>query len=631
MPAMRPPAAVALLILAATSPARGAEIKLGAPFGEHMVLQRDRPIVVWGVAAGDSTVEVRLGPRQASARAAADGRWSATLEALPAGGPLVLSAESEGARAEAADVLVGDVWLCSGQSNMQMTLKECEGGPEAADAAGTVANLRACTIGRRASAAPESGGEIRWLVASRDASKDFSGVGYFFATTLLADPALRGVPVGVIDASFGATMCEAWIPAEALGGFAPEELRNSMFGIGPSGLYNGMIAPLGKSRFKGVVWYQGEGNSDWPGLYPRLLAALFASWRDRFETPDLPFIVIQLPDFSAGWGGISWAWIREAQAVAVRAAGRASLAIGIETNDGTDLHPKQKREIGRRAALLALRDVYGRPIVARGPVFREARSLGDAFRVTFETEGDGLASRGGPIRGFALAGADGRYRYADAVIEGDAVVLRSEAVPAPLTVRYAWAGVPDSNLVNRSGLPAAPFRTDSARPDADVQRQPIGRLYRTRTYEATIGGNGSVTSLVVGGKQFLSNEPGWGAGTTFTGGLGPRNLLDVREPGPGIVEFQDADVGLVVEFGEKTLDWTVENRGKGEIRFRVALHPKVAARREGKSGPVTLRRGAATVVVTGADILDEADTGPVLETILGGRSKRRLSLTTSDR
>ena len=277
-------------------------------------------------------------------------------------------------------------------------------------------------------------------LASRDSARDFSGVGFFFAAELLADPALRGVPVGVIDASFGGTMCEAWVPAEALAGFAREELRNSMFGIAPSALYNGMIAPLGKAPIKGVVWYQGEGNSDRPSHYPRLLAALFASWRNRFETPDLPFIVVQLPDF-AGWSGLSWAWMREAQATAVRATEHASLAVGIATNDGSDLHPRQKREIGRRAALLALHDVYGRPVVARGPEFRRASPEGHSIRVTFDTTGDGLASSGGgPIRGFAVAGADGRYCYADAAVDGDAVLLRSEAVPAPLTVRYAWAG-----------------------------------------------------------------------------------------------------------------------------------------------------------------------------------------------
>ncbi|QEH32492.1 hypothetical protein OJF2_09690 [Aquisphaera giovannonii] len=628
MPAPRRPAAVAFLILAA-SPAWAAGVRLGAPFGDHMVIQRDRPVRVWGEAAGGAGVRVRLGPRQERATAAPDGRWSATLEPLPAGGPYVLTAESGGQRAEAADVLVGDVWLCSGQSNMQMTLKESDGGPEAADAAGALGKLRLCSVGKRPSAVPESVGEIRWRVASRESARDFSAVGFFFAADLLADPALRGVPVGVIDASFGGTMCEGWVPAEALSGFAREDLRDSMFGIRPSGLYNGMIAPLGKTSIKGVVWYQGEGNSDRPALYPRLLAALFASWRGRFEDPGLPFIVVQLPDYAPGWSGVSWAWIREAQAAAVRSAEHASLAVGIDTNDGSDLHPRPKREIGRRAALLALHDVYGRPVVARGPEFLRATPEGGSLRVAFDTAGDGLMARGGgPVRGFAVAGADGRYRYADAAIDGDAVVLRSQSVPSPLTVRYAWAGAPGANLVNRSGLPAAPFRTDRAtQADADVQRQLAGRLVQTKSYEVVVGGNGMVTSLVAGGKQFLSNDPGWAGGTTLTGGWAPRNLADIREPGPGFLSCADDDVRLDLEFGEGGMDWTVANRGKGEVRLRIALHPKVAVHRRGEPGPVELRRDAAIVLVTGADLVSGPEGSQVLEAAIAGGATRRLTLS----
>jgi hypothetical protein len=248
--------------------------------------------------------------------------------------------------------------------------------------------------------------------------------------------------------------------------------------------------------------------------------------------------------------------------------------------------------------------------------------------VTFDTGGDGLFSRGGyPIRGFAVAGADGRYQYADAVVDGESIVLRSEAVPAPLTVRYAWAGTPGANLVNRSGLPAAPFRTDSTTEfDADIQRLPVSRLVRMKSYEAVVGGNGSVKSLITGGKQFLANDPGYGGGATVSGWFGPRDLTHVREPGPGCVSCGDNDVGVVLEFGDKGLDWTVTNRSKEEIRFRIALHGKVAARRQGKGDPVELRRGAATVVVTGVDVLSDSESGQVLETIVGGGGSRRVGV-----
>lgn len=622
-------AAAVTLILALASAAPAAEIKFGAPFGAHMVVQRDRPIRVWGEAAAGAGVDVRMGPRRAAATAGPDGRWAATLDPLPAGGPHVLSASDGRDTAQANDVLVGDVWLCSGQSNMQMTLKECDGGPAIADAAGRLTSLRLCSVGRRASAVPEAGAEIRWRTATPESARDFSAVGFYFAAALLADPALKDVPVGVIDSSFGGSMCEAWVPKPALAGFAPAELRASLFGTGPSGYYNAMIVPLGRAPIRGVVWYQGESNADRPATYPKLLAALIASWRDRFETPDLPFVVIQLPDWAAGADGLSWAWIREAQATVVRATPHTSLAVGIKTTDGFDLHPRQKAEIGRRAALLALRDVYGRPIIARGPVFQQAMVDGDALRVRFDTAGDGLASRGGgPVRGFAIAGADGKYLYADATIDGDTVVLRSEGVPDPKTVRYAWAGVPDATLVNRSGLPAAPFRTDDfPPPDADVHKQPVARHVRMKAYEVTIDGSGSVTSIGVRGQQFLSNGLGGAGGTSVPGWLGPRALPDVREPGPGMVSCGDSDVTLLLQFGEKEMHWDVTNRGKDGIQFRIALGPRVVVAGRGGPGSMTLRRGTASLTVTGVDVVRDSDDGPVLETGVAGRATRRLHLT----
>lgn len=631
MPGIRRTVLSLAVALASISDAEGGGVRLGSPFGDHMVVQRDRPILLWGEADPGDEIDVRLGPLRAAATAGADGRWETALGALPAGGPHALTATAGAARAEAGDVLVGDVWLCSGQSNMQMTLKECDGGPAAADASGRLAGLRLASVGRRSSKAPETRGEIRWRTASPESARDFSGVGYFFAAALLADPALKGVPVGVIDSSFGGSVCEAWVPREALAVFAPSDLRVSLFGAGPSDLYNAMIAPLGRAPIKGVVWYQGESNADRPGTYPGLLKALVSSWRDRFTVPDLPFLVIQLPDWAAGSDGLSWAWIREAQAAAVREIPHSSLAVGIATTDGFDLHPRQKADLGRRAALLALHDVYGRPVVARGPVFRGAKAEGKTLRVAFDTGGDGLVARGGPARGFAVAGADGKYFYADATLVGDEVVLQSEGVPAPTTVRYAWAGVPEANLFNRSGLPAAPFRTDTLPPpDVDVQKRPVVRHVRMKAYEVTIDGTGSVTSLGVGGKQFLSNALNAG-GTYVPGWFGPRGLADIREPGPGLVSCSDTDVTVLLTFGERGMGWDVTNRGKDGIKFRIALAPKVAVDGRVGDGPLTLRRGGAALTVTGVDAVTDSDDGPVLETSVAGRSTKRLGLAVGGR
>ncbi len=604
-------------------------LKLGAPFGDHMVVQRDRPIRVWGEAGPGLVIEVRLGSRRVETKAGPAGQWEATLDPMPAGGPHALRASVGDVSVEAADVLIGDVWLCSGQSNMQMTLKESDGGLAAADAVGTPRRLRFCSVGRKASANPETKGDIHWREASPAVSREFSAVGFYFASGLLSDRALDGVPIGVIDSSFGGSMCEAWIPKEALSAFDPKDLRASLFGVAPSGFYNAMIAPLGRAPIRGVVWYQGEGNAGRPESYPRLLGALIASWRERFETPHLPFIVIQLPDWAAGADGMSWAWIRDAQAAAVRATPHTSLAVGINTTDGFDLHPRQKAELGRRAAFLALRNVYNRPIIANGPVFREAKAEGNALRVTFDTAGGELVSRGGgPIRGFAIAGADGKYRYADATIEGEAVVLRSEGVPAPKTVRYAWAGVPEATLANRLGLPAAPFRTDDlSAPDADLHKQPVTRHIRMKAYEATIDGAGSVTSLGIGGKQFLSNELGGAGGTGVPGWFGFRNLADIRDLGPGLVSCGDNEVTVLLRFGEKEMEWEVTNQSKGELRFRVALAPHVAVKGQAGSGPLTLTRGSASLTLTGVDTMTTSDDGRILEMAISGQGTKRLVLT----
>ncbi len=337
--------------------AQAATLKLSPLFADHMVVQRDRSIRVWGQAAPGASVEVKFSTAHGEVKANQDGAWEATLEKLPAGGPYDLQVKSASETTEIHDILVGDVWLCSGQSNMQMTLKESLGGPVAAQASGTLKNVRIATVGRKASDKPETTCEIRWRAPSPETSGDFSAVGYYFVAALRVDKSLENVPIGVIDSSFGGSMCEAWIPQDALTGFDPSVLRLSLFGTKPSGYYNAMIAPLTRNPIKGAVWYQGEGNTGQPRHYPSLLTALILSWRERFATPELPFIVIQLPDWVFSSDGYSWAWLRGAQASVAKQVPHTSLAVGIETTDGYNLHPKEKTELGRRAALCALRDV----------------------------------------------------------------------------------------------------------------------------------------------------------------------------------------------------------------------------------------------------------------------------------
>lgn len=608
-------------------PAETPDLKINSMFTDHMVVQRERPLHVWGQAAPGASVEVRLGPNRAETRADPSGEWEVVLDPLPAGGPHVLKAKSGDKTSETRDVLVGDVWLCSGQSNMQMTLKDSDGGPAAADSSPSLHNLRLASVARKASATPEPTCQVSWNQPSPKSARDFSAVGFYFASALRANPALEGVPIGVIDSSFGGSTCEAWVPETALSDFNPTDLRPSLFGTKPSGYYNAMIAPLTRNPVRGVVWYQGESNADRPDTYPSLLGALISSWRHQFNSPDLPFIVIQLPDWVAGSSGFSWAWLREAQAKTVHDTPHTSLALGIQTTDGYNLHPREKAPIGRRAALCALRDVYHDSSSTTGPTFKEARTEGDTLRLKFHPSKGSLTTLDSqPPRGFAIAGPDGKYAYAHASIDGNSVLLKSDAVPDPLTVRYAWSGAPDATLTDRSGLPTPPFRTDTlAPPDVDVQRQPAPRHVHMKAYEVTVDGFGSVTSLGVGGKQFLSNALGNAGGTHVPAWLGARQLSNVREPGPGRILCGDSEVDMLLDFDETKMEWTITNRSSNPITFQIALAPRVSVSDENDSGTRKLSRGPATLSLTGAQTVSDSDEGPVLKVPVNAQSSKTLT------
>ena len=612
-----------LLLLIMIGAGDAASLKLASCVGDHAVLQRDRTVHIWGQGQPNEEVNVLINGAKVTGKVDAEGQWDVQLKPMPAGGPFDLSVTSGNEKAVASDICFGDVWLCSGQSNMQMTLKECDDGNTVAEQAGKLTNLRLCTVAKGFNGKPQSTANIQWKRASTQAARDFSAVAYYFADRLLKDPELAKVPVGIIDSSFGGTTCEGWIPNDALAKLNKSDLRDSLFGIKPGMLYNAMISPLGKGPIKGVVWYQGESNADRPGSYPLLLTTMIAEWRKQFESPNLPFIIVQLPDFAQASGGLHWEWIRDAQAKAVQSTPHAALAMGIETNDGFNLHPRQKHELGRRVALLALHDVYGQQIAARGPEFKPASVEGSSVRVRFAVNGKLAARIPGPIRGFALAGDDGTYRFADARIDGDSVILHCDQIRDPKTVRYAWAGIPDSTLTDDSGIPAAPFRTDDFPPgDIEVQKQPATHQVTTGAYEVTVDGNGRVTSLIVRGKQFICNAPGAAGATSIPAFLGTRALPTILSPGPSLLSCSDDQVTLMLAFKADHMTWTLANRGKDPITFRIALLPQVACSNEKATGTFTLAHGKSVLRVNGIDSASRSDEGTMLQsTVRGGTSK----------
>jgi sialate O-acetylesterase len=479
---------------------------LPAIFSDHLVLQRDLPLPVWGTATPGAAIGVTLATTSATTTADAQGNWRAELPPLPAGGPFTLAVACPGATLTISDVLVGEVWLCSGQSNMDFTLaptpKRAFSGvthwPQEI-AAANHPQLRMFTAEWTLRELPQREVAGRWAVCTPATAAGFSAVAYYFGRSI--QERLK-VPVGLVTCAYGASTIEAWIREETLqahpqfAGLLTEfgrrrtafrdnpklledfgkQLAKANDGRLPKNpdpvqdqhnpfvLHNGMIAPIAPFAIRGAIWYQGESNLNTRQLYPALQQALIEDWRALWRNPRLPFYLVQLAAYKAPpkdpAGGSQLAEMREAQARAL-AIPHTGMAVTIDIGDEKDVHPRNKLDVGRRLARLALNGTYGQPDIASGPVFRDAVVEGDRIRVRFDHAGGGLVANGGPLRQFAIAGADRKFVWADAVIDRDSVLVSSPAVPQPAFVRYGWADNPvGANLCNREGLPAAPFRSD---------------------------------------------------------------------------------------------------------------------------------------------------------------------------
>ena len=460
-----------------------AAVRLGSPFRDGMVVQRDRPVRVWGWDEPGTAVTVTLAAGRATATAGPDGRWSAELPAVPAGpaGRMVAAGTTT---AEVADVLGGEVWFCTGQSNMNFPLRKSAEWAEI-ERGGPVEGVRFLRAEIDAADAPKDfadATEIEWRPADPARVGNNSAVAYHFAVELHRK---LGVPVGVIQASYGGTQIEAWLPAAAIGadplageirrrheayvaanagemdqrGIADRVRRDA-----PSAVYNAMVHPFEPFAVRGVVWYQGESNAARSDEYAGLFVRLLAAWRDGFDDADLPVVTTQLPNNER-----AWAAMREVQRRLADLPG-VSMAVTIDVGDRDALHPTHKRPVGERLAGVALADVYGdadaplspTPATAARPAGKPGRSAGKPGRVvvTFDHAGEGLRSADGraPLA-FALAGAGGTLVPARATIASPTTVeVWSDAVPDPAEVAYAYANDPAVNLVGDADLPATPFR-----------------------------------------------------------------------------------------------------------------------------------------------------------------------------
>lgn len=438
-------------------------------FGDHMVLQQGTTLPVWGNASPGEHVTITCGGQSAGTIADAAGKWRVTLRPFATSelpGQLIINGEN---RLEFHDVIAGDVWLCAGGANMAVPLSEADGGVEAASTSDR--SLR-CFF-------PESGGcadapcgtRGHWEVCDPGSAGSFPAVGFFFARDLRAS---RHIPVGLINCSAsGDDPISSWIPARTGG----ELFRNR-------------IAPLIPYAISGVIWYQGEADEGKEAIgYRRLLPKLIRDWRARWGSGPFSFYAVSLAGFGVrdgdcvesfhGTNGVisrGWPWLREGTLCAMTLP-FTGMAVTTDLGIPDDRHPPDKLNVGRRLALLARHRFYGEVIDDEGPRCIDLKPEGSRLRISFETGRGGLIiglpSSGSDgiqkgittsLKGFAVAGEDRQWSPATAVIEGDSVLVSSDAVTRPVAARYNWKGFPDGNLYNRSGLPAAPFRTDSDQP-----------------------------------------------------------------------------------------------------------------------------------------------------------------------
>jgi len=494
---------------AALAPCARADVTLPHVFGSHMVLQRDQAIPVWGWADAGEEVAVKLGDLPvATATADATGAWRVDLPAQPAGGPLTLTVTGANTLT-LDDILIGDVWLCSGQSNMEWTVNGCTDA-ELARVEANYPGIRHIQVPKVPAGTPARDFEGAWQVCSPETVGGFTAVGYFFARHLHRE---LNVPIGLINSSWGGTAIDPWvapvgyvpIPAlqgtleavtltdprsepykKALGDYLtqldawraradqalatetpldpapayPDTIK-PMNTVGqPTALYNGMIAPLVPYGIRGAIWYQGESNHGEGMLYAEKMKALIGGWREVWQQGDFPFYYVQIAPWNYGDedpGILPVFW--EAQAAA-QSIPNTGMAVINDIADYNDIHPKNKQDVGKRLALLALNKTYGRTnVVCSGPTFRELATEGDTLRVRFDNVGGGLVSRDGqPLTWFEIIGPESDYTKADAVIDGDSVLLTAPGVEKPCAVRFAWHKSAEPNLSNKEGLPAGAFR-----------------------------------------------------------------------------------------------------------------------------------------------------------------------------
>ena len=492
-----------------------ADVTLPAMISEHAVLQRDAKVAIWGKADAGEAVTVEFRAQKKTATADKSGAWSVTLDPLTAGGPDVLTITGKNT-VTVPDLLVGEVWICSGQSNMERPVQSSlDSDLEALSA--NDSQIRLMQVPHSARSEPFRDAALKWTPCSPESVANFSAIGYYYGKQLRAS---LNVPVGLIECAWGGTRAEAWARTESLQGDEvlrpivdqwtqkchnfdvkkaedeylqrvkewdelaekakaenkpippkPTKAEDPRFDKHhPGNLFNGMVSPLAPYSFRGVIWHQGESNTARAYQYRRLLPVLIKDWRGLWKVGDFPFYIVQLAnhhEIQAAPRDSEWAELREAQWLTARALPKVEVICSTDLGAAKEMLPKDKQTVGRRLARVALNDLYGMPgkIVRCGPQFKSSKLVGEKFVIEFEHPYNGPLNSltswyNEPLRGFAIAGKDREWKWATVKIVGDTIEVWHPEVPEPAAVRYNWADNPQGNLYNGAYLPAYPFRTD---------------------------------------------------------------------------------------------------------------------------------------------------------------------------
>ena len=496
---------ISIFLFSATS---FADVKLNSLISDNVVLQRNMEVPVWGWADYGEKVTVEFAGQSVST-VAKNGKWMVKLKPMKANSqPQELTVKGNNTL-KIKNILIGEVWICSGQSNMEWALYRTIGGEEAV-ANSTNDQLRICVIPHNVQMKPVDNVNAKWELSGPKSTKMNSAVGYYFMSKLQKE---LNVPVGMLEVAFGGTVIESWMSQEALNAMPNKDKNMDLATMkaeydanelklkpikdawlkavdscklnklpvpprptvlpsefkGTTTIYNGEVCPIVPFAVKGIAWYQGESNAyvKRADTYAALLPAMIKLWREDWKRPELPFIIFQItpnrkpqtdPNEKSGV-----AIVQEAQLKACQTVSNTALVVTMDVAE-SDVHYKNKQPIGERAMKAALNLAYGKNIEYCGPIYKSMKVDGNKISVDLTHATSGLTQKGDTLKGFVIAGADKKFYFADAQIKGNSVIVSSKDVPQPVAVRYGWADFPAVNLFNKEGIPASPFRTDDWNP-----------------------------------------------------------------------------------------------------------------------------------------------------------------------